>query len=336
MSYVRIQKAKYDNGITRQGSGAILESVYMAKGTYHSKQKKLESLGRVVYYDKTKECGIFQSPTRGLIQYDGKKREFSEVVRSDPRLPHSYSDRDPLIHTVFGDIYFLLSFWIHSGFSDLLACVFEQKDLRERLYCHLIYSISGLGSRISCDDFINKSCAAAIFNRVPVPTLKSDTHFFDELSSDRLKVSFFKKFVGFMRKRNPDFGRGCYVDSTALPNELQQLALNAMGSHGGPAENQIRLALVLDEATGIPVWFSLFPGNVLDLSTLNHLIENVSLSVDVDIFSLVLDAGYVSKQILQSLTEEAKKTLIARMPAKKGFPYKSLYSGVKPLIDKGK
>lgn len=89
------------------------------------------------------------------------------------------------------------------------------------------------------------------------------------MGDDKIKVKFFTTFVSEMRKNNPQFGRGCYVDSTPLPNDITDNPFNALRCHGiASSSMQIRLALVLDEKTGLPVWYDIIPGNILDINTI--------------------------------------------------------------------
>ena len=44
---------------------------------------------------------------------------------------------------------------------------------------------------------------------------------------------------------------------------------------------QSRLVLVLDDATGIPVWYGVIPGNVVDVSTLARVREDVEATLGV-------------------------------------------------------
>lgn len=67
-----------------------------------------------------------------------------------------------------------------------------------------------------------------------------------------------------------DFGRACYVDSAPLPDDIQDNPYNALRCESGKGCSvQKRLALVLDDATGLPVWFDIIAGNLLDVSTLD-------------------------------------------------------------------
>lgn len=67
-----------------------------------------------------------------------------------------------------------------------------------------------------------------------------------------------------------------------------------------------------------------------------NVINDVAVSLDVEIQSLVLDAGYVTKELLQVFNTQSAKKIIGRMPAKKGFPHKQLYWECKALMSRGK
>ena len=157
------------------------------------------------------------------------------------------------------------------------------------------------------------------------------------MGRDSVRISFFKAFVERMRKEHPDFGSCCYVDSTPLPNDIDNNPFNALCSHGvESASVQTRLVLVLDEGTGLPVWYDVIPGNVLDISTIMTVVNGVSVSLDITINSLVLDAGYISKEVVHAFHNGTAQTFIARMPARRGFPFKTLYHEFRTSLDKGK
>ena len=98
----------------------------------------------------------------------------------------------------------------------------------------------------------------------------------------------------------------------------------------------MRLILVLDDTTGMPVWYDIIPGNVLDLSTVMNVLNDVGDSLGITVNSVVLDAGYISKELIAAFHNGTEKTVIGRMPARKGYPFKELYWQVKSLIGKGK
>ena len=315
MAFIKAQKIVYDeSGRIISGSASVVDAVYVRTGgNAHSRQQVREKLGRVLYLSKDRKKGVFLSPTRGLVEYDSVSDSFSSVEKDDPRINGEVLFPQTEIHTVFGDTYLLLSFLEKCGLLSVLRNVFPKDEPYERVLCHILHGILKDGSRISCDNFILKSFASYLFPDVPVPSLHS------------------------MQKKDPDFGKGCYVDSTPLPNDIDDNPFNALCCHGvDSSEVMTRLILVLDEKSGLPVWYDIIPGNVLDINTVMTVVNDVADSLGIEIESLVLDAGYVSKELVGAFHIGSEKTIIGRMPARKGYPYKTLYWEVKDLIGKGK
>lgn len=342
MSTIRIQGLGFDpEGRVARGSAAIVESKYAKREDKsiknHSTRVVIEKLGRVVWIAEDRKSGIFLSPTRGVVFYDGASETFSHVDPEDPRIPDGYRNKPPQTHTVFGDSYLLLEFLKSEGVADILKKAFPDEKELATVLCHVTHAVLKDGGRIHCDDFVAKTFLPLVFPEVALASLGSDSPFFAMMGDDRVRMFFFTEFVRRMRERNPDFGRCSYVDSTPLPNFISALATNALCSHGVESTSvQTRLAIVLDKETGLPVWFQVVPGNVLDFQTTKPLLEDVETNLGIRIEELVLDAGYVSRELLQSLGEGDFKSLIARMPAKKGYPYKSLYHALKPHLRQGR
>lgn len=308
MAFIRVQKLVRDNnGNILSGSAAIKESRCVKDGgKFHSRQIVRERLGKVVWLSADGKSGIFLSPQRGLVSYDSVSDSFEEVVRDDVRL---------------------------GGTVD----VFPKTSDLQRVLCHILYGILRDGSRISCDCFMEKSFASYIMDGIPLSSLHSDTAYFGQMGKDSTRMAFFKAFIGKMRKANPDFGRCCYVDSTPLPNDIDNNPFNALCSHGVESTSiQTRLVLVLDEDSGLPVWYDIIPGNVLYISTIMTVVNDVTTSLDITINSLILDAGYISKEVVHAWHIGTEKTFIGRMPARKGFPFKTLYHEFRTSLDKGK
>ncbi len=340
MAFIKVQKlVRNEDGSVRSGSASILVTEYDRSAKHLSRHRIREKLGKVVTLDETGKRGVFLSPTRGLVAYDSVSDVFESIGKDDPRVKALDLFAEPQIHTIFGDVYLFLQVCEKSGLLKILRTAFPQDREYERVLSHLLHSVLKDGSRVSCDDFISKSFASYLFSSIPTGSLGSDTVYFSMMGEDRSKVAFFKAFVSHMRKKDPLFGKGCYVDSTPLPNTIRDNPFNALCSHGiHSTSTQTRLVLVLDEKTGFPVWFSIIPGNVLDLSTLRSTMEDVAESLDIRIDDFVLDAGYASKETIETFHcgNEEGKTMTVRMPAKNGYPYKTLYHQAKKLMDNAK
>lgn len=350
MPFIRKRKLKYDseNRII-SGTAAIVETHYVPGNVkHHSKQVVRERLGKVIELYSNKR-GLFLSPTRGLVIYDSQTDTFSDPVTKD-EIQTITSEQEVVervfpssnVHTVFGDVYLLLEVIKSTNFLPVLQDAFPEKIELQRFLCHMLHGILKDGSRITCDDFIAKSFASYLTEDIPLSSLKCDTSFFAVMGEDKTKLSFFKRYVSFMRSQNSDFGKACFVDSTPLPNDIDS-PFSALCSHGLSATSmQMRLIMILDEATLRPIWFDIIPGNVLDINTLRQVTKDIEVSLDISLNGFLLDAGYASKELVQSFVIQKDgedipdRKYLVRMPAKKGYPHRKLYTQTKDLFSKAK
>ena len=327
MAFIKVQKLVLsEDGNVVSGSAAVVDTVYDSSVKGRSRHRVRERLGKVISISDDRKCGIFLSPTRGLVEYDSARDLFAEVGRDDRRIAGLELFPEPETHTVFGDSYLILSFMEKTGITALLRSVFTKDEDFQRVLAHVCHTVIKDGSHISCDDFVSRSFLSYVVPDVPLHSLYSDTKYFSDLGRDSMKVSLMKGYVEMERSGNKDFGSGCYVDSTPLPNDID-IPISALCSHGtGGCEMQARLAVCLDSASGLPVWYSLFSGNIQDMSTLMDEIDDAETSVGVSIDDLVLDAGYITKELITAYNADDRfVSFTGRMPARKGFPFRTLY-----------
>lgn len=347
MTYIHLQKVTYDtDGKIKSGSAAVMESVYAPnpdggkKG--HSKHVQREKLGKVLWLSEDKRKGIFMSPTRGLIEYCADCDAFEEVEPEDERIEGLGLYPEPARHVSFGDSYLVLGILHESGYLALLHTVFSSDEGFQRVLAHIVGKLVKNGSRAPLDIRTENSFTSYLIPSVSRSTLRSDTRFFDMMGDDRTKVQFFSAFVKMMRKIIPDFGRGCYIDTTPLPNCITDNPFNELSSHGVDSVGVMsRLAFIVDSITGIPIWFEIIPGNRLDFTTLDKEIADVKEILDITLEEFVLDAGYVCRNMIETFDiEESRKEngkkMIARMPAKKGYPFQEMYRHSKDKFGNGK
>lgn len=339
MAFIRTQRVRWDGeGRVESGSAAIVDSEYVRTGrAAHSRQVTRERLGRVLWLSGDGRSGVFASPTRGVVEYDADSDSFGDVAPEDPRVASLGVFPEPERHVVFGDAYLLLEFLRSTGVLGVLRGAFPGDEAYGRVLCHVLHGVLRDGSRIGCDDFTARSLMSLLVRDVPLASLGSDTRFFTLMGGDGARMAFFRGFAERMRRADPMFGRGCYVDSTPLPNDIVGNPFNALCRHGvSSPQVMTRLVLVLDEATGLPVWYDVIPGNVLDVGTVMGVVGDVADSIGVTIDSLVLDAGYASADLIRAFHNGTGRTMITRMPARRGYPHDELYRRVRDQIGKGR
>lgn len=355
MAFIRFQNIKRDGeGHITSGSASIVDVEYKGEAKNgpkgHSKQVIREKLGRPIFISDDRKSGIFLSPVRGVVSYDVVTDTFGEVEEDDPRIVDAGLFPTPAVHTEFGDGYVFLHFLESTGLGKVLRHVFQKEADYQRVFAHIYHTVMKNSERVRCDVFLERSFIQHLVPKVPTSCLKSDTAYYAMMGADRIKMEFFKAYVKFMRKAFPGFGKACYVDSTPLPNDMDDNPFDAFTNHGtGSSENQMRMAVVLDSKIGLPVWFDIYSGNVLDLSTLSEITADIQTNLGIRITEYVLDAGYASKELIQSFpttvegeesdpadTDDDVRNIVVRMPARRGYPYKTLYHQCKPLMGNGK
>ena len=148
-----------------------------------------------------RKSGIFLSPSRGLVKYDAVTDTFQPVGKENLHLDGKAGFPPAAIHTVFGDTYLLLNFLEKSNLISVLRTVFPKKQEYERLLCHILHGILKDGSKMTCDNFIQKSFASYILPDIPIPSLRSDTGFYNMVGDDHVRLAFFSAFISEMRKK---------------------------------------------------------------------------------------------------------------------------------------
>ncbi len=345
MPFIRVQNIKRDeNGKIVSGSASIIDVEYVKDRKHHAKQIVREKLGKVISLE-SKRRGVFMSPERGLVIYDADKDEFERVLTGSEEIENLEVFLEPEDHPIFGEAYLVFSFMESSGILRIIRNLFTDDSEYERAVLHLTYGIARNGSNETCDIFMDNTFAAYLAPDVPVNSVRSDTAYFTAMGNEGIKKEFFKRFVTLMRSKYPKFGRCCYIDTTPLPNDSVDNPFNALCSHGVEATSvQMRLAVIQDILTGYPVWFEIIPSNVLDVTTIMDEMDDLKATLGITILDLVLDAGYACENLICKFNaDEAPyddpddvRTIVVRMPNKRGFCYMELFNECRKMFDNGK
>lgn len=290
-----------------------------------SKQAIGEKPGRPILISDDRKSRIFLSPVRGVVPYDVVTDTFGEVEEDDPRIVDAGLFPTPAVHTEFGDGYVFLHFLESTGPGKVLRGVFQKEADYQRVFSHIYHTVMKNSERVRCDVFLERSFIRHPVSKVPTSCLKGDTAYCAMMGADRIRTGFFKAYVKFMRKAFPGFGKACYVDSAPLPNDTDDDPFDAFTDHGtGSSGNRMRMAVVLDSKMGLPVWFDIHSGDVLDARYASgELIRSFPTTVE-------------GEESDPADTDDDVGNIVVRMPARRGHPYKTPYHRCKPLMGNGK
>jgi transposase len=73
--------------------------------------------------------------------------------------------------------------------------------------------------------------------------------------------------------------------------------------HEGPHAPQVKLSIVADKDSGIPLMYDLYPGSIIDVTTLFNTVHKIR-DMGVTGYTLILDRGFFSKENLALLQDE--------------------------------
>lgn len=250
-------------------------------------------LGRVI----DKERHIFRSRERGLFVYDLETNSFGQVPADyeEPktRRKTKYTIRPTLVVS-FGDVFLLDGFIKKSGMAGAVDAIgFRNPDT---LHALLAYYILSPLANSHAEDWWELTYAKFLYPRAQMASQRISEALAD-IGSEDAKRSFFQEYYRFLEKKeghaadDPDgIANGILIDSSGLPNAIH-FPLTAVSNHNGVTSEEVRLIYVIQQRTGLPLFFRYVAGNVIDVTTLTRTIAELKAN-GVSTKFAILDAGY--------------------------------------------
>jgi hypothetical protein len=261
-------------------NGAEYAKLYTSKRNGLHTYKEHSNLGRVL----DKERGIYQNRERGIFAYSLEDNTFSSAP-AEFIPPKKAGRREPLI-VDFGDVFLLDSFIRSSGLIaavDAIGC-----GNPDTLKAMLSYYILCAMSNRYAQDWWEGSYARILY---PDASLSSQriSDFLAAVGDEYSQREFFKGYFSLLEKSGSRTGN-ILIDSTGLPNSIH-FPLTAISNHNGEISNEVRLIYVVQQNTGLPIYFRYCPGNVIDATTLIRCLAELK-EQGINTKFAILDAGY--------------------------------------------
>jgi len=283
------------------------------KGSSVTKMKPMY-LGRVI----DKEHAVFKNRERGIFVYDINTNTFSPVPPEyqEPQIQRKtkYPVRPNLVVS-FGDVFLLNEFWKSSGLMTAIDAIgYRNADPLRALLAYYILS------PLACchaEDWWELTFAKYLYPKAQMSSQRiSDA--LSDIGSEDAKHSFFREYYQFLEKakdsqdsdQKDDLHDGILIDSSGLPNAIR-FPLTAVNNHNGVISEEVRLIYVVQQRTGLPLFFRYVPGNVIDVSTLTRTIAELKAN-GINTKFAILDAGYYTGVNADALLD-AGVSFITRM-----------------------
>jgi len=251
--------------------------------------KDYKNLGRVL----DKERGIYQNRERGVFTYRLESDSYGAAPAGFVP-PPKIGRREPLI-VDFGDVFFLDTFIKEIGLTASIDAIGYGNP--DTLYATIAYYALCSAANCHARDWWEGSYARILYPKANLSSQRV-SDLLAAVGDEYTQRNFFRAYVRFLECLGTDSGN-VLIDSTGLPNSIH-FPLTAIRNHGGEISNEVRLIYVVQQNTGLPLYFRYCPGNVIDTTTLVRCIAELK-ETGIDTRFVILDAGYYTDDNISEL-----------------------------------
>jgi hypothetical protein len=210
----------------------------------------------------------------------------------------------PELIRAFGDSYSIAKVAENSGFFSALNVFGEDFDTLMSLVCYKI--LKGAAHHYA-EVWARGNFVSELYPEADLASQRI-SDFLKRIGSESLWRRFFAEYLASVAGDKTSI----IIDSTGMPNEID-FPLSAWGNHGGETELETRLLMVVDKATGRPLYFRYMAGNIVDVSTLKVTVEELK-ELGANAVCALIDAGYFSADNIKTLYAE-NISFLTRLPA---------------------
>ncbi|MCL1982771.1 MAG: transposase [Clostridiales bacterium] len=265
-------------------NGVEYAKLFTSKRDGHSTFKDYCNLGRVLDKDR----GIYQNRERSVFAYDLESNTYKGAPAEVK--PFERGKRKAPLILDFGDAFFLDAFIRKNGlFAAMDAIGHSNPDTLKAMV--FFYVLCPLSNR-HAHDWWEGSYAKILY---PNASLSSQrvSDFLAAAGDEYSQREFFREYFNLLEKSGSRTGN-ILIDSTGLPNSIH-FPLTAISNHNGEVSSEVRLIYVVQQNTGLPIYFRYCPGNAVDATTLVRCLAELK-EQGVNTKFAILDAGHYMEE----------------------------------------
>ncbi len=250
-----------------------------------------------------KERGIFWNRAYGYCSFDTETLTFSDADPKDIPVRWREVDktrRDPPVCIDFGDSYFLNQFIHGIGYEEVIDKLNYQN--LDRIYALIHYYVLEDAANCHSDIWYRQNYIRYLYPKANLVSQRI-SECLAAIGDSNQKRAFLMAHIQYVLACTD--GDVCVlIDSTGMPNSCD-LPITRVSNHDGDVNIEFRLAALVQRSTGLPLYYEVLPGGIVDVSTVKYL-TSVAKEHGCSIQYMIGDAGYccpanIEKMILSGL-----------------------------------
>ena len=242
-------------------------------------------LGKVI----DKENLIFFKRKEGYYHFDPDQGTIASIPDEDvpmytPPLDRRLRARNVIV--TFGGSYFLHELIDGIKYNSVLDVISLKKP--DTMYSLLHYYL--LGNHADCEAFLwyQNSYARFLYPQANMSSQRI-SDFYVTFGNDNNRRVFFQGHISYLISATDD-EYAILIDSTGCQNACK-IPVTRVSKHNNETNIEFRLILVVQRSTGLPVYYEIIPGNVVDSSTISRIMRLME-RYGFKVTAVFGDAGY--------------------------------------------
>ena len=259
-----------------------------------SRKQDQKRLGLVV----DEENLLFFREDEGFYQFNPEDQ--SRNVIPPEQLP-SWMEESTLRHkrppviVDFGGSYFLHEFIKGIEYNKIIKSI--KYENRDRLHSMLQYYLLNPKAAYLAEEWYQYNFTKFLYPRAN-PASQRISEMLEALGTHENRKDFLESHISYLLK-STDEELCVLVDSTGCPNK-SNIEYTRVSVHERSVNIEFRVIVVVQKSTGLPVYYEMIPGNVVDVSTIQTVIRKLK-NMGYNVQYSLGDAAYSCPAVLERL-----------------------------------
>ena len=281
-------------------SNGRLSARWPGKSTYipgvGSRKVGQKHLGLVIDRDKN----LFWNRSQGYFVFDPitetcSAPEPEDMPDANGLQPDGCKSDTPPAYIDFGDAFFLDQLIHGTGYDKVLDAIrFRNRDT---LYSMIqFYALDGSASTEALT-WYRSSYASYLYPKANLASQRI-SDFLKAVGTPENRRAFLTAHIQYILE-STDEELCVLIDSTGLPNSCD-IPITCISNHEGDVNLEFRMIAVVQKRTGLPLFFEVVAGNIVDITTLEHTITKLG-QYGLRVNYIIGDAGYCCPGVVERL-----------------------------------